>query len=551
MRNRIKKYCRSTAAHTLPVIALISGFLLLIHKVLGSGWATLFFNNADSLVLPLVTQSMQMNQSFNWVFSSQLFLFPEAIIYSAIALMFNDYKIALVINGLASILIFYTLLYQIIKHVSLHSLISKTLATFGSLFILCLTFFESEPINNRFIAMPFFMTTYYYGVILSSMLALLLSFKALPLMRKGFGSKKLLALLCALTVLSALATSSNPMYLLQFIAPFTIVIVLALLLRSATLRQSLVLLAPQIAGLVVGMLARKTIFKPFIAAEVTGYLHIDRIPASIERLNSLLKDSLANSLQRFEVFIIAIICILTMILFIYILYLVFKKPTVTNRKEFLPLFILSGLAALTPPLIIVGVIVTGNSEFRYLLPVIIFPLFSLGVVGYKLRSKCALKKSTLIALSLTVMAASTCVLFIAKPTELYMNTKNFYPDETRCLDSSLKDTPYKAGTAQFWRARNLQLQSKEDITVQQISPNIARYDWMSNRSAYSENNLSFVLVDSGLGETQYLQPIYKQTVLNTLGEPSKVLSCNVFDIYIYPLGTDGNVKLNQILGTGQ
>jgi len=92
----------------VPVVAF-AGLIVLNHFAT-TRWPDAFLYNADSLVLPLIKQSISDGERFRWVFSSQLFIFPEAPLYWLSSLPTDSARVALATNAIVNLTALYALL---------------------------------------------------------------------------------------------------------------------------------------------------------------------------------------------------------------------------------------------------------------------------------------------------------------------------------------------------------------------------------------------------------------------------------------------------------
>lgn len=526
----------------LVVTALGASFFLLLQRIVSTAWLELFVNNADSLVLPLVQQSITLGEPFAWIFSSQLFLFPEAALYALASLVTDRFTETLLLNAFLNYVLLAALLYICFRLIDLPKRLASLISLGTSLFVVAMAWLEFAPVNNRFVAMPFFTTTYYCGALLCSLAALAIVLYLIRAPQKHSSRANVVGWFI-LSGLCFLATASNPMFVLQFVLPLSAVLCLAVLLRVASYRQGLLGLLPVYVGVGLGFIARLTVFRSYIAADVNGYIHPDKIGSAALRVKTLVAEAWSDSLQRFEVMALSLVVLLAAAAFIWIVVKAFRtraKQTVAPGT-----FLMTGLGGVTPLFLIVGLILSGNAEFRYLLPLVVFPFLSLGSLSGKpfLYNPKFLKAVywTTAAICLVVIGIAFRYAHISDGVTQFTT---HYPSEVSCLDASLRDTPYQHGVAQFWRARNVQLHSKTGLVVSQVTPEITAYNWLSNRAVYAAYDYNFVVADSPRGVGQYLSPISESSVTTTLGSPSDVFDCGTITIYGYSAGTEGHSKLN-------
>src|SRR5688500_16305644 len=97
----------------LPVTLLaVAG---LIHIGISSEWRDIYLYSGDSTTLAAFIKSIQSGETLNWIFSSQIFLFPEAILYGISFLLTQSIHGSLVLNAIINVLLAYTLFYWIAR----------------------------------------------------------------------------------------------------------------------------------------------------------------------------------------------------------------------------------------------------------------------------------------------------------------------------------------------------------------------------------------------------------------------------------------------------
>ena len=99
---------RGSTSWILEAVALLVVIGLVFAKlasVAGGSWRAVFLANGDSLVLPLVLQSLQRGEPFHWVFSSQTFFLPEFPLYAICGLVMGSPQGGLVLNAILNVLV--------------------------------------------------------------------------------------------------------------------------------------------------------------------------------------------------------------------------------------------------------------------------------------------------------------------------------------------------------------------------------------------------------------------------------------------------------------
>lgn len=544
-RKRLNKTSVVLEISALVIIGCL--FTILAQHINTTAWKDFFFGYSDMLTLPLVWKSVLAGEPFNWVFSSQIFFFPELPLYIFSSLFSGNFKITILINAFLNIGIFYVLLRLITRSLSKDKIKTVAVSTILTALPLLLAIIEDRHSPN--IAMFFFTTTAYYGVILSGLLSVLITIKLLKQPDEcKTTDKRTYMLLGTLLAVSILTGMSNPMFFLQFSAPFLVVIALLFWKKFVQTRLFLLLAVTQVLGIIFALLARKTVFKNFFSplGDVSSYLHFDSMIPTIKAFRDMALQLLNGGIRnRLELLVGVLLVIGAFTLGIYFLYKIFRKKSEKNNSPS-DLFLI-GFGTVSTISSMVGVAITGNALTRYLLPVILF--FPLACIPFLLRLKWPKAAP---GLCLTSLILATIVI-ASNSLSAFSSLTTYYPSASQCVDTSLSGTEYKNGVAQYWRARVLDLNSKQEHVVEQTLGNMTRFTWLYNPAAYDKHDVSFVIVD--IPEHMYnieVPPvptfvITKTMTTATLGEPSHVFSCGDFDIYTYDQGSTGRELLNQLV----
>jgi hypothetical protein len=95
------------------IVLLVTG-VALAHMYL-TPWADMFLYNADSITLALIVKSVRAGESFHWVLSSQLFLFPEGLLYAVSSVLVPAVKYSFLLNAFINLICLFALYFLIAK----------------------------------------------------------------------------------------------------------------------------------------------------------------------------------------------------------------------------------------------------------------------------------------------------------------------------------------------------------------------------------------------------------------------------------------------------
>jgi hypothetical protein len=551
LRNR---KLRTVGIELLLALGVIAGYFIVLHYINATEWKQVFLSNSDMLTLPLVNQSITLHEPFQWMFSSQLFIFPEAPLYAIASIFSDNYKSTLLLNGFINTILLYGLIRLLVSAFTKSTIYRRAFPFLYTIGILLLFLLENRHLD-LFIGMFFLTTTAYYGVILSSITALALSAYLLTTIREQRQSTvRRNWLLGASFGIALLTTTSNPMFFLQFTAAFSVVVLSAWIIKAINWRSALYLALPYIVAIPVSMVIRKLFFIDYLSplGGLTNYFNFDSIGLAVKQYVMTADMMLQGSLQRkTEIILLAVLVLIATLLSIYILFvrLRHKKGTFVDKLSDLDIIIIL-FSAVAPIATLSGTILTGNPLTRYLLPLIFFtPLFLIPLYRFVSKPAIGVLNALLVFISCGVIAIAAFL----QPITTFKQLADYYPDDAACLDRSLSGTPHTAGVAQYWRARALQLSNNDGYIVAQVGNDIDPLDWLYNTASYELYDYSFVVIDKPKqtanheisdDQTFIIKPA---VVLSKLGQPSDIYQCETFDLYVYDRQNPGRNILNQLV----
>lgn len=509
-------------------IVLLSSFLLLaatiLLKVQSPEWRDLFFFNGDSITLAMVLRSINEGEPFRWVFSSQNFIFPEAILYFVSYWIAGSYKNALIVNGVANLflaIVFFWYVCRLILQKEENTWLAVSIAALLFSFFLMM---ETYPdINGKSIFTLTIFNTYYFGVILSSLLLIALFVKELELR----GSSKILYLILFLIV-GAFCYASDPLYVLQFAAPFFAVVIL-ILLRGwrSNLRFCIKSITLVAGSLVLGDLVR-TGLKQYTVASVDSYLKFEHINVAFNALVDLVA-TLPSSPWSL---LLWLVWVLSTCYVGYAFVGALLKSGLNESCRGRILFL--GFCFLVPILNITGVILSGNYFTRYFVPLSFFPTIGF---CFLLAEK---SRGTNFVYILSLITGCLVLPAYADSKHNQFN-ESPYEKSLMCYEEVVKLEKIHA-IGSFWTSRYLDLYRTTPYRTFQASNDFKPFNWLSNRYKYDEYEIGAVVVD----KQQNPAHINPQDV-ERLGPPTRIVSCDNFYIYTYSGETFGYNQLNSTM----
>lgn len=535
--HKLKKYFLPAEIAAF-LTALFASFVELAH-IAQSGWMKVFLFNSDSLTLPIIRQSLARKEAIMWVFSSQLNLFPEGILYAISSMFSCSISTSLAINGVLNILIFYVLVRAIMTtYANVQPVYQRAYSLLAVFILIGYMLLETYNLHFQAMASYFTFTTYYGGVLICCLLTLYAMLRQLRSAASMFAYKNLV--ICAgITLLVTLTTASNPLYVLQVAVPLLAALVVSYFVGLLT-RQKLILLGiGQLLGAALGMVARL-----FLGSYIGQSLqaHSSMYNASVwgrirGALSSLIPANQTLSIKM-RIFITALLYLITLF---YVLWNLRKKLKQKDHPLDPAAYLVLLFIVIEPLFIVILVSIVNGMQPRYLITPIL--LSSLGVVTVLTQINHAIFKRTVvravIITSVIVVVAGALSIPRTKPL-----VGAAFPD-TSCLSAALDHTP-AVGLAGYWTARALDVYSQDNIRVLQAG-SFKPFAWLNNLASYQGKSFTFILKDTNTSIPPGAPSVLTTEDEEGLGQPSKITHCPRFDILQYAPGTQGYKLMNQSL----
>ena len=529
-------------AETLTVSVVVALVFVKLASVSTGTWRSVFLANGDSLVLPLLLQSVQRGEPLHWVFSSQTFFFPEFPLYALCGLIVGTPQGGLVLNAFLNVVLLYVGFRAVAATFAPRKRLRQLLISLSGVvlfLIAALSEFDvkivgSGTVEPSRIATGFLMTTYYGGAILVSlgMLAWLFWLSGrfgkvdVPIRRVVISG-------LAVSEVGAGITYSDPLYVLWFVAPFGLSILGLLIARRVTLRLALIVAFPQVLGIGLGMLGR-VVFPQYVAANYDTYIAGNLAPSAAQVLLGVLV-SWATSPDGI-VRLLIVFAPIGLTLGFLLTWIRRRHHSDDSRhpspaKLFLALFII--MSALT---LILGEIVTGQSVTRYLFPLFVFPPLVLLLVsadGLEARLR-GLSQRTRGAVAVALAATVLVAIGLTAPATADLADRRS-PVDTACLDGWLNGRALN-GVGSFWTVRALALYGhQEGRLVQVVPPSLGVHPWMNNLWLYEGRSFSYALMGGDVTAPE---------LRTQFGTPAEIVSCSGFQIYDYS-ATAGAAQIDE------
>ena len=363
------------AVEGLGVILSAAWAVILLAHALGGAKRALLLDDGDTVLLPLIKQSFERGQPIEWGMSPVLFVFPELPLYLAAAAVTSTVAAALLVSGVVNVVILYGLLRAVTGRVAPGRAGVGVVAALGATALFSvLSLLETRPGGNSGeIASLYLTTTYYSGTVMALVAATAVT---LQLVRdrgtRITTGRRMRVAPVALALLSALATLSNPLFVLWATAPLVVALgALALLTRTRpALRRPALAAAALLVGSGVGYLGREPLQR-FIIADKTEYLRWGGEAASLRFFG----DSAAVLVQTPGGVVEAALGILLTVVVVALTV----GRLVRGLRD--PATVAGLVSVATVVVVPIGLLVTGSLSTRYAMPLMFTPIVAFAGAG--------------------------------------------------------------------------------------------------------------------------------------------------------------------------
>jgi len=268
------------------------------RKLLSRG---VYFYNGDSLTLALLWKSLRAGEPFHWVLSSQLFLFPEGLLYAVSALIAPTIRASFLVNSAIAVALLYTRYWLLGRLFFETRRASHAFSLLAVGIILLYMWCETAPnINGKAFVTLYLFNTYYYGVILCGLLVLYwAAWIVLRTNDSGYRAKHIAAPLAGIFAVTALTYFSDPLFFLRCSAPLLAAV---FILRCARLLRgwaAILLMASQLAGIALGS-AGRGLCKAYLGNPVTQYLDFGNVMAAARLVGKTMSEVAHTPVAMFE-----------------------------------------------------------------------------------------------------------------------------------------------------------------------------------------------------------------------------------------------------------
>jgi hypothetical protein len=525
------------------VAASVAFAVVALAHALAGPKRSLLLTDGDSVLLPLIVQSLHRGQAIEWGMSPVLFVFPELPLYLLAAAVTTTVAAALLLSGVVNVAVLYALLRFVAGRVETGRLaesgaqdpargfprpVLAALTGVAVFTLACLV--ETRPGGNTGeLASLYLVTTYYSGTVMALVASVGLVMQLL--LARG----RVVWPAIVLAVVAALATWSNPLYLLWAAAPIGLALVVVTLVRlrsgpRGAWRAQAVSVSALVVGAVVGYLARAPL-SAFIIADKNEYFRWGRIGLSWSFFEGALEGLVTTPGGVAEAVAGGLAVVGSVV----------ASVVVVRRRS-------SGVAAfgflfVTATFVVVplGLLVTGSIATRYGLPFVFAPLVGIVVAVSAARGPAPSGVRRVVAIACAATLVATVVAEVPAGSSVVRAGSRPGDPAAACLTTWTRGK-HVTGAAQYWTGRSLQAYGGPSVQLLQVTSDLEAYPWLTNLAPYRGATISYVVVARNAPGDEHAE--YWGDALNQLGNPAAVVDCGTYEIYDYR-GTPGAARLTR------
>lgn len=515
----------------LPLLSIVFLFILniilivnvFINTATGAFDINLFYN-ADALFLPALYKDLFSKYPLSgWYLPPAPCFFPDMLLYFTLNFITGNFHIAIMLFGFIQCALFLILSYYLTAVLHGKSMLPRML----SLLVAACYFYQLPRMG---ILNPTVVSTYHFAVILAGITALILVSKILSA-QSSYRNKTVL-----LFALSGATVASDLLFLVQFILPMTVSVLLLYLLRNTELKKTIALLVSLVLSVPAGIAAN------------TAINHYSKVPVTWPHGESLSVFKLIISCW-FENLVSThyVLVGIWLALFAYFCAMAvrafFKKIETVSalqrpEKHLFVIFFTLFCVLFN----MVSCILSCNGFCRYFLATIIMP-FIIGpplVLGTALSRKTSMRLVPVLLITFMAFAVALPSIRNLKNLPVLAQLSDHYPVIVKCLDQQCSKYGITNGLSLYWEAKYFSMLSKKNLHIVQVWGGQNRLPaprYGINNLYWYDEKFEFIIFDPGR-KTPRRAFIDKSMILECFGPPAHILQCQHFEVLVYNRASD-------------
>jgi len=540
---------RHWGVEVLAVVVVVFGGFTALGHIATTGWSFIFMYQGDSIVLPLIEQSIHRGEPFEWVFSSQMFIFPEGLLYALSSIPSDDPRVVLTINTLVNLVALYALLrvnaHFLARH-SRHRFLEICVSLIATGIYGVYVLLEPAPtINSTAIATLFLLTTYYYGAILVG----LATTAGIFWLTDTFGAhlwvrRRVVIFSVVIGGMITIATISNALVIFQVVAPIFLAVLVLWFAGRIPARMFLVLSAVLLGAGLLGFGLRH-FFAVFLQRDVGNYLALSQVPDTVLLFGRTFVELLQTGGGTLKLLLsvgLVLVSIVALVLAIFWQARPRMAGWITTAEFFLAAFV--SISAIS---LVAGAAITGQLTTRYLVPAFVFPLLIALAIGISImrRMLAAVERAELrrnLARFTSGVVVMATVLVIGYGAASIPSVASMVRGDgftlNKCLDDYLGDSKAN-GVTSFGLSRPIALYGTQKGSLLQVDEKLRVFGWMNNLAPYHDKDFSYVVLSN--------DGVVTRKSIAKLGTPKAEIACSAGYTIVDYAGTPGEKTLTDLL----
>lgn len=463
------------------------------------------FYGADSLYLPSLSRDLTSGYDLSgWKLTPAPYFFPDILIFFAAGLVTQNIHTSIWINAVAQNILFLTGIICLTKSLNL-----KPLAVAFSIFICSMLLIASRNILEL---MPMLISGFHFGIVIVMCFALAI---VIHVWHDGNSAKK--SSFALLAVLCSLATPSDLLFIVQFLAPAIAALLLTTKARRFHLNHAMLSSGALALYSLIGLLIERAIPR-HRSIEEYGMSNSARFAQTLSDIQ-LIASQFA---QAHPLFALALAAIFGACLIIALAGLI-HPDTLCSRITFIALFLVLQLC-----ISFLFLAVAPVASARYLLP-----SFTLMIVLAPALIISVMQLPNFLVNLFFMSCAIASIIISASSLKYFPDIRQlnqYYNDFVECVDQGVRLRGAHRGLAQYWQARQISMLSRAGLDVVAVGSNLSIYHWINNLYWYDHNDFDFVMIDPSMPD---FMRFTRADVISRFGQPSDEFDCGGTNILTY------------------
>jgi hypothetical protein len=480
--------------------------------------------NSDALYIPSAYRDLASGESLSeWSLQPAPSFFPDMALYFILNGVTGNFHLAIMLYGVCqSVLFVGSLLYLSRKVFGAKKNFQTLILLIGTIFFFALSSGQLDE------CVMILQNGHHFGATVMLVISLAL---IVDIVKREASEQKNRSRYVILGGLATLTLVSDLIYLIQFIIPVFISLLLLFALRRLSGKLLIFLSTALILPVGITYAADELFLKYWKPSldSLQADIQQDHIETMTESLENIADWALFSRNFSSVIIVLWVAFVLMSIgLVIRIGVRMFKTGNGKTFRETGGLLVISCFlfSVFTN---ITAASVTMNSHPRYFIPTLLIPLFfgwPFLLAGWEQAAKLIDSKYVM----WTLVGATLCFSLFQfrgkmKHVPALAQLSDYYPPFVQCLDKNTRDRNLRYGISSYWLAKYITMLSKNSLHVVQAgqtSDGLFIDQWINNLNWY-DKDFEFIVLDTRAKAG--FRTISQTRILETFGEPADIFAC--------------------------